>query len=265
MLVKKYISREYIKPAVDRWLASLSLLPLDVPSSLELGPIQSLLVPFYVFTAEIESTCEGTYDMEEGGVKTPARAEIVVRDELHEILALASTELVPSLVDELLDAKAFIPPLVGTDSRPRIHSTPSIARHPFHAIRYKNCPFVAANAADCTMLPCSIPETLANSMISDFLVNSAGPFLAELSFKTEYGKESRSITCTTTVRSLVRQLLFLPIYSTSYQYHNGTYQILISGVNGEVAAQRMSYGSGTFGRTVSSLASGISDAIHKNI
>lgn len=260
LIVKRYISKDLIKPAVEKWRASLSWLPTDVPTSLELGEIRPVFVPVYLYSAQLDLYCSGKYDTFEAGVKKEVETEISTKDELNELYAFASTEPVPDLLDELLNAKAFYFPS-NSASAPG----PSVPRHPYHSVKYRNSLFAPALTVGSSVLQCDISETLANSMISDFLTSSAGPYLATQAFQAQFGINSRSLSATCSIRSLVRHLLFLPLYLTSYDYHGHSYQVLVSGVNGHVAGQRMSYGSGSIGRALVSFSSGLSNVIHKNI
>lgn len=258
--MKRYYAKELVKSSIDRWRESLTWLPVDVPKSLEIGPVQSLFVPVYLYSAQLDLTCIGKYDIIDGPTKEEAQSEISIKDELNEIVAYASTEPAPALMDELFDAKAFVLPNSTLPS-----NVPSVPRHSFHAIKYRSALYSPALTSGSVVLPCDIPESLGNSMISEYLIHSAGPYLATLAFKTKFGNDSRSLSTSVSIRSLVRHLLYLPLYCTSYEYHNHSYQVLVSGINGHVAGQRMSYGSGSFGRALASFSSGVSNVLQKNI
>lgn len=258
--MKRYVAKELVKSSIDRWRESLTWLPADVPTSLEIGPVQSIFVPVYLYSAQLDLTCIGKYDLMDGNTKEEAESEITVKDDLNEIFAYASTEPATALMDELFDAKAFVPPTSTVSS-----NSPSVPRHSFHPVRYRSSLFSPALTTGSVVLPCDIPESLANNMISEYLIHSAGPFLATQAFKAKFGSDARSLSTSVSIRSLVRHLLFLPLYCTSYEYHNHSYLVLVSGINGHVAGQRMSYGTGSFGRALVSLSSGLSNVLHKNM
>jgi hypothetical protein len=276
LLLRRTFNKELATSAIARWRESLTWLPLDVPKKLELTPIISQYIPYYVFSAHIDSTCAGTYSLTNGGKTEQARTEISLKDDLNEILVCATTDILPNLMDELFEAKAFpIPTTQGPSgsmsprgsSRPQspLDHIPVPPRHPFHAIRYRNHLYNSQWIQEAVIADANIPEHLADEMIKDWLIHQVGPFLAEQEFKRQFGIESTVTGSTTTVRKLIRHLLLVPIYSTSYDYHNHSYSILISGINGHVVGQRMTWGTGDLGRVVSSISSGISRIVSNNM
>lgn len=157
----------------------------------------------------------------------------------------------------------MVPPLANKSAHP---SPPIVPRHPFHAIRYRDHVYApAAEDLDANWLRPDIPAQKADEMIQDWLKHMAGPFLAEQQYKLQFGADAKDIQSSTSIRSLIRHLLLLPVYSTSYTYHTTTYPILISGINGHVAATRTAYGTGSLGRAFTSFTSGVSRLVSNNL
>ena len=241
----------------------MTWIPTDVPLKLELSPIIARYIPYYAFYAAIDCFCSGSYDVETGKGREEASIEIIAKDELNEILVCATTDIVPNLLEELFEAKAFIPP---ANTHNHQHSpAPIHPRHPFHHIRYRDHIYSSNISQDAIVTRPDINMDLAVDMIRDYLIRQAGPFLGEQEFKLRFGAESRNIKAHASVRSMKCYILYLPIYTTSYSYHDRTYQLIISGINGHVAGQRMSWGTGQIGRALSQVKSGVSKIISNNI
>lgn len=253
-----------VPEAIRRWREQLQWTPIDLPDKLEIGPIQAQVVPFWLFYATIEMNVTGKVVVTVNGKQEEELKEICnLRDELNEILVCATTDAPPALLDELFEAKAFLPPLTQAQKM-TTQPAPAVPRHPFHVIRYRDH-LNTFDETDAKVLRPDIPPQKADEMIQDWLINQAGPFLAEQQFKVSFGADAKEIHSSTSLRGLVRHLLQLPIYSTYYTYHNTQYPIIVSGINGHVAAPRMAYGSGSLGRAISSFTAGVSRLVSNNL
>jgi len=138
-------------------------------------------------------------------------------------------------------------------------------RHPFHPTRYRDHLFSSSIVEDATIYEANVSVDLATNMICDYLIHAAGPFLAMQEFKTRYGADARELSASTSIRQLVRHYLLLPIYTTTYSYRGHTYNILVSGINGHVVGQRMTWGTGHLGKAVASVGSSLSKLVSNNI
>lgn len=267
LAVKRFFGKEHVKKAIGRWREALTWLPLDVPSELDLSPINIRYIPYYAFYADLDCYCSGTYEVEMGNGKEKTSTEFLHRDQLNEILVCASSDIEPNLMDEFFEAKAFHPPAtpILAGSYASQQTIPIIPRHPFHMIRYRDHLLQPSTVEDATLLDPDINETLAINMIRDYLIHDAGPFIGEQAFKTRFGIDAKDVRVATIVKDMKCYLLFLPIYTTTYSYHEKTYKILVSGVNGHVAGQRMTWGTGQIGRAFTSVSSSISKIVSSNI
>lgn len=234
-----------------------------MPKTLELGPIVARFIPYYVFSAKIESVCSGQYDIHDGPGIGPTQTELRTVDELNEILVCSTTDVHP-LIDELFQAKAFLPP-PPYGQTPHQAAIPVPPKHPFHAIRFRDHLFSPSLIEDAIISDADIPADLATEMICDYLTHVAGPFLAIQDFKTRYGSDARELSASTSIKSLIRHFLLLPIYTTTYSYRDHTYNIFVSGVNGHVVGQRMTWGTGPLGKAVVSVGSSLSKLVSNNI
>lgn len=238
---------------IRNWLRQIWFLPSDWKTGLKIHTGRSCMVPFFVFDAKTHSEIAADVLLDsESGQRKWEHISDYIQSEYHEIIVCASCSINQKLTDKLLYSEEH-----------------GFSFHTQQILPSQLHPYPPQNVSSIneTVLPLDMTKQEAWALSGKHKIPEWEKQKGRtkiMSHKTHSVHGIQNMTVETEVVNFQHFVLYLPIYFSSFNYGDKTYEVLVSGNKGVVVGNNP-IGTGSGGKFImgklKSLSNLVSDTI----